>query len=377
MRNSLYFAVNSKRPCLICEKTSICFYTKDEKISICARIRENFDFKIENSRWRVFTHISGWKYTPPKKLKIVLQKAPLIQKKASLEIRNIAYQTIIELSSVIDFPNVVEYLQARGINRLENYGAMPQLREARRKIAWEVWSRLQNRFPKFEDVWEMATIPGFWVKDNYPEFWYKGNLSSPALLIPFRKTDGRIKAMQTHSFDNNLLKNKFRYHWFSVPKLLSAGANVTLHFADWKTKMSSTENSDEKQIKVSSKPLLITEGALKADSVQELQGDKGILGRKVSPIGNSGIGTAHNELLSYSQNKEVWLAFDQDFQSNDKVSQAMQKLLFNFEKMSNPIKDLKILIWDKNTNGIDEALQKKLKIFALTKNEWISRFSDR
>jgi hypothetical protein len=100
-----YLSVNPERRCLKCGKPSVCFYTKDEKLSFCARAQETPDFEIENYRWKIFTHVPGWKNAPPKKLKRYLQNPPLLQRKAPLKIRNTAYRMILEASPPVLFPS--------------------------------------------------------------------------------------------------------------------------------------------------------------------------------------------------------------------------------------------------------------------------------
>lgn len=375
MKRNLYIAVTSERPCRICNKTSICCYTKDELISVCARRRENFDFEIKRSRWKVFTHIPGWKYTPPRKLEKILRTPPLTIKKAALGIRHTAYQTILEMSPAGEVPALIEYLRSRGITKPENYGAMPRREEKRRAIAREVWQRLQDIYPQFEDVWEMAGIPGFWVKDNQSKLWYKGNSTFDALLIPYRASDGKIKAMQTRSLAESDQKMKNRYHWLSVPSLLSARASVTLHFADWQDAFRNDETmptiSNEDLLSIKTRqPMLVTEGALKADAVRELQIESNISDKRVSPVANSGVGSAHNDIINYCRDREVWLAFDQDWRTNQNVRNALIKLLLRFEKSRQSAENVKILIWNETVKGIDEALQKKVEFWLLSTSEW-------
>ncbi|CAN5759461.1 hypothetical protein BH20ACI4_BH20ACI4_20750 [soil metagenome] len=178
--------------------------------------------------------------------------------------------------------------------------------------------------------------------------------------------------MQTRSFNSSYLSNDKRYHWLSVPRLISRSANVTLHFAGWRDNISGNEPKTEDTIP--SKTILITERAIKADAVRSFQNAKPILGKIISPVGNSGIGAAHGEIIHYCRNKEILLAFDQDFQTNAKVEQAIKKLLLLFEKSKEPPKDLKILVWNQEANGIDEALQSGVEISALTATEWHQTF---
>ncbi|CAN5759402.1 hypothetical protein BH20ACI4_BH20ACI4_20740 [soil metagenome] len=175
--NNIYIPVCTESPCIKCGKTNICFYTESEKLLFCARSRESPDFEIEGSNWKVFTPVEGWKTLPPKRLKNILQNPPQVLKKASIQIRDIAYRTILELSPVNEVLELTEFLASCGITNPEDYGAMPLKRKLRRKIARHVWLRLQEQFPEFEDIWEMTSIPGFWIKDNHCEFWYKGDFT--------------------------------------------------------------------------------------------------------------------------------------------------------------------------------------------------------
>lgn len=374
MKQFAYLSVTKNRPCHICHHTSICFYTKNKSLSICARQRVNFDFEIRNSRWKVFSHIKDWKANPPKQVIKLLQQKPPLLSRANIAIRDFAYHLLLKYASISKYPQAIEFLQSRGISRPENYGAMPTLRETRRQIALQILEELRRHFPKFQDIWEITRIPGFWIKDNQPEFWYKSNFSETSILIPFRTPDGKIKGLQTRPLNPQSAQNGKRYHWLSVPKLISAKANVTLHFADWQSVSTATEAYiafEEKK----RRPLLITEGALKADIVQEFTENNRVFSRPISVIGNSGIGSCLEEIVQYSRNRKVRLAFDQDFRNNRQAHQSILKLIGCFKKALIPPKDLKIVAWDKEFKGIDEALQKQTEIKTLSVKEWIAEIN--
>lgn len=291
MNGDFFPYVSEKRCCRICGGASLCRFSNCENLSLCVRQRTNADFEAENSRWGIFCHLPKWKVSPPKFFKELLKNPPPVgADKATLDIRHFAYQTLLELAPATAFNELIEGEQGlakRGITKVENYGGLPPSKR-RRRIAREICERLKAKFPDFfkdGDLWQMLRIPGFWIDDKQrPNFWYPKSYNHPALLIPFRSPEGKIKALQMRFFVSHV-SDANRYHWLSARKLLSVPADAAIHFADWQ------ENSPLE------KPLLITEGALKADAVEAFQQNNLISGKKYTVIGNSGISAAHDEIV--------------------------------------------------------------------------------
>ena len=138
----------------------------------------------------------------------------------------------------------------------------------------------------------------------------------------------------------------------------SSGSGTPLHFASWKTFGKS--NLD--------KPLLITEGALKADVAARFLPE-------FYSLASSGVGCSHELIVNLSRGKSIYLAFDNDYQENPAVLRQIAGLLkLRFE--SNTEKEIqtstKILTWSRTEKGIDDALAKNQKISEMTVPDWVS-----
>ena len=208
----------------------------------------------------------------------------------------------------------------------------------------------------------IAHIPGFWIDENgEANLWQNRDHTKPLLIIPYRNPAGKIQACQVR-FTSTLNQNKKRYLWLSLPKMNSSGSGTPLHFASWKI----LENSN------SEKPLLITEGALKADVTARFL-------PRFYALACSGIGCSHDLIVNISRGKSLFLAFDNDYQDNPAVLRQLIRLLqlrFADNQTSNLQFPTKILHWDIKYKGIDDALLNSSQILELTIPQWISLLSD-
>jgi len=100
------------------------------------------------------------------------------------------------------------------------------------------------------------------------------------------------------------------------------------------------------------KPVLITEGALKAETVKVFKPDLNV-------IASGGVSCSDEQLISVSRFYPVLIAFDKDFAENRHLARAMAKLIvsrFNDSRNYNYDFNLNILSWDGAAGGIDDAL---------------------
>lgn len=181
------------------------------------------------------------------------------------------------------------------------------------------------------------------------------------LLIPYRSPTGKIQACQIR-FTGALKPAEKRYLWLSLPAMNSAGCGTPLHFAAWKTFAGATISSN--------KPILITEGALKADVVNRLRPD-------FFAVAAGGAACAHELLINISRGKKVYLAFDSDSRANPAVARQLAKLVKLRLQTSEDQTETKILVWDESCKGVDDALLEGVDLREISFAEWLSALGEK
>lgn len=139
----------------------------------------------------------------------------------------------------------------------------------------------------------------------------------------------------------------------------SAGSGTPLHYAGWK----SFGRRD-----YHAKPILITEGALKADAVNNLEAE-------YFAIANGGVSCSHELIVNVSRGKMLYLAFDGDYQENPTVARQLARLLklrLNDNRTYESPTATKILVWERTEKGIDDALLKGERLDEITILDWFS-----
>ena len=87
------------------------------------------------------------------------------------------------------------------------------------------------------------------------------------------------------------------YVWLSTPKKLGGlGSGTPLHFA--------TRNTFSQE-----KPIIITDGALKAETAQHFKPE-------FSVVGLSGVSCSHEEIVRATRSRSILFAFDSDYRRN-------------------------------------------------------------
>ena len=357
MASSNYRRVSRKRACRVCGKSDWCSFTPDEKISFCARIVENAT-RVSRTGWGVFYHekslLAGEPFRFPSKPP--RRKAEL----APIEIRDFAYRKLIELSpahqsnEIIDGP---KGLRARRILDFENYGSLPQSRSERRDLAKQIRQLINRKFPDYVR-WQksgVAGLPGFWLgKRGQVQLWLDRDYSFPLMLIPYRDENGLIQACQIRYMCRTAPDKGVRYVWLSTPdKANGVSCGSPVHFARYDTA-------------ALNKPILITEGALKADTMRFFKTDCDVLA-------SAGVNCSHEELVKAARYRSVFIAFDIDSYENSHVARATGRLidsLFAEAAQSGFQPRIKILTWDTKFKGIDEALLHNVPIIPLLPLEW-------
>ncbi len=367
MGDSRYKRVSRILPCLICGKPDWCSRTFDESISFCARITDGADRLSRKERWGVFYHNRALFNQPRKRVgepKNHLKKSEDIPL-APLEIRDFIYNSLLRLSPASRFESLTTGLRGlceRSLTNYGDYGGLPCSADDRKYLAARLRLLFNQNFPSFvrENHKGLAHIPGFWTdKQGEACLWQTRDSKQPLLIIPYRNPAGMIQACQIR-FTGTLKPNKKRYLWLSLPKMNSAGSGTPLHFASWKT----FEQSDPK------KPLLITEGALKADVTTRLL-------PKFYSLAISGVGCSHELVVNISRGKPLYLAFDNDYQDNPAVLRQITRLLkLRLKNGDGEQTVTKILTWSRDDKGIDDALAKNQKISEMTIPNWFSTLDE-
>lgn len=296
--------VSRKRPCLICGKPDWCGRTADDSISFCARVREGADRLSSKEQRGVFYHDRELlkqplrNYVAPRNFhNPQFEEVP----PAPLEIRDYVYKSLLKLSPASDHRCLTvgaKGLRERGLENFEDYGALPGTASERKMLAGQLRLLLNQNFPSFsrEKPRGIALIPGFWISESGEVcLWLEKNYSHPLLVVPYRNPFGKIQACQLR-FAGSLGQASKRYLWLSLLANKSAGSGAPLHYANWKT--FGTDSI--------SRPVLITEGALKSDVVAKFR-------PQFLTFAIGGISCAHDLLVKITRGKKVYLAFDSDY----------------------------------------------------------------
>ena len=359
--NSNYKRVTRHRTCRICGKPDWCSYTPDGKISFCARIINNAD-RVSRTGWGVFYHEKSLFNEAPLPF---LRRPPT--KKAELapiEIRDFVYRKLIALCPAYQSDEIIhgpKGLRARKILDFENYGSLPQSRAEREKIAQLIRILINREFPDFvrKNKSSVTGLPGFWLdKTGKVQLWSEKDFSCPMMLIPFCAANGLIQACQIR-FMSHTPVNDLRYVWLSVTNKNSGiSCGSPLHFASFGNQIN--------------KPLIITEGALKAATVQKFRAEYDILA-------NAGVTCSHQEIVTAARFRPLFIAFDTDYYENIHVARALARLLNSILIDAFSIKfqpRIKIFTWNMKIKGIDDALIQNISINPKSPLEWFDSLSD-
>lgn len=365
MGDSRYQRVSRKRPCLICGKPDWCSRAANDSISFCARVTAGADRLSRKERWGVFYHDRllldnpFWKNNEPRQ--IYKKQIEEIQP-APLEIRDFIYASLLRLSPASKYECLTtgrKGLRERGLENFSDYGALPCSAFERKDLAFQLRLLLNQNFPFFvrENPRGLAHIPGFWTNDSGEAcLWSEKDFDRPLLLIPYRNPWGKIQSCQIR-FSGSSDGGQKRYLWLSLPSMQSAGSGAPIHYANWRN--FGADCSD--------RPVLITEGALKADVVAKFR-------PHFLTVANSGVGCAHDLIARITRGKKVCLAFDNDYHENPAVIRQLAKLILLISEFDDPEfinKHTVILIWERRYKGIDDALINAADIVESSLDEWI------
>lgn len=359
------------RPCSICGKPDWCSRAPDDSISFCARVTAGADRLSRKERWGVYYHDRELldkpfrKRNEPRNISEPREEITL----APLEIRNFIYSTLIRWSPASDYQCLTmgaKGLLERKLENFDDYGALPCAASDRKDLARRLRLLLNQNYASYvrENTRGIAHVPGFWLDESGDAcLWLDKDFCEPMLIVPFRNPWGQIQACQIRSAGSGRLKpGKKSYLWLSLPAKQSAGSGTPLHYANWKTFSA---------VSSSRLPVLITEGALKADVVARHRPD-------FLTVANSGVGCAHEMIIKITQGKTVYLAFDNDSQENPSVFRQLGKIILSLlgDGGFQPFPDhIKILGWNTLYKGIDDALLAGCKLFQISLKDWFKNLN--
>lgn len=350
-----YRRVSRKCPCRICGKPDWCSTTVDRNISFCARSWTNAD-RLSRDGWGIYYYKIerpfGFGQTFLAKQHFRSKQTPI----APIDLRNKIYQKLIQLSSLseckkLSFGN--EWISVQ-IQEMSSYGLFPKATTERHRL-------VQSLIESF--VKDDAIVPAF---EGVPGFWrgLNGGLRlgsdfdsvDDLLLIPFYDPNGLIQACQIRIMRQSA-NTSGKYLWLSsIRQRDGCGPGTPLHH----------EGAVGFKGKTIEK-VLVTEGALKAATVQTYLTDRYV-------VGNSGVATSHREIIKTARKKTLEIAFDADCFTNPHVARAIASLISlrireqQFLSYDHPTR---ILSWDKRFKGIDDALIAGASIKYLHVSEWL------
>lgn len=317
--------------------------------------------RVSRTGWGVFYHEKS--VSAPSTLPFPAKLPPKKTELAPIEIRDFVYRKLIALSPATRFPEIIDGpkgLRSRKILNFEDFGSLPYAFSERRELAKIIRAAVNREFPDYVRKFKssLTGIPGFWIDEKgKSQLWLEKDYSCPSMLIPYRNSEGMIQACQIR-FMKQSGGNDLRYIWLSTPKKKgSASCGCPLHF------VRPFANSA-----LSPKPILVTEGALKAETVQAFH-------PRFNVVAIGGISSSHSELIKASRFFPLIIGFDNDFSDNLQVLRQFLRFLsarFTDSKKYCYDPDLKILTWSSKFKGIDDALIHNQTINQLTFSQWIT-----
>jgi hypothetical protein len=356
--SNVFGRVNRRRPCRICGKPDWCSYVRrdGERISICMRVSDGAR-KINRHGGAIFIH-EDWREEKGIDARIVadIPQSPI----APIEIRDFVYSRLIELSPATLYPGALidgeKGLLPRGLEgrHFGNYGGLPAGSRDRGRIARLLRQEMNDHF---SIAGSLRGVPGFWEDGRGVHLWKPKDYLLPRLLIPVRDGSGRIQACQMRL--PFTARNGLRYLWLSSSDLPhGTGSGSPLHF----------------KLRLADLPcdawIVIVEGALKADVLSAIRPDLYIV---ATPC----VTANHGALVELTRGRLVWIAFDQDFYSNETVCFHLASLVARRLRRERTLATTRIASWDAHVKGIDDAAIRNLPITSISVQRWLDRLSPR
>jgi hypothetical protein len=355
--------VTAKRPCRICHKTDWCGYATDERTSICMRVSDGAKGTARNGG-NIYVHNDALPtYSPRNQTEPVPPSIEI----APIEIRDAVYRELIRISPAQKYyPHLVDGpdgLLSRGLLETEtsNYGALPPTQTERAQLARQLRNFVIDKFPVYGRRYSYAGVvgmPGFWQDANgIVQLWKPREYKMPMLVIPYNDNRGRIQACQLRLHKGDISEGEKRYRWLASPlERRGCSSGTPIHFTFSPSALSN------------GKTVVITEGALKADTLVSLR-------PQICAIATSGVSCSHEEIIEAARTYNALIAFDADHKTNPAVCRQLARLIAAREQDAasrSLFTTTRIVVWE-GYKGIDEAAKAESVTFtALSVPEWFA-----
>ena len=355
--------VTSKRPCRICHKTDWCGYATDERTSICMRVSDGAKGTSRNGG-NIHVHCDVPPTTSPGKK---TKPAPPSIVIAPVEIRDAVYRELIRISPAQKYyPHLVDGqdgLLSRGLleREIHNYGALPPTQKERGQLARQLRKFVIDKFSEYGRRYSYAGvvgIPGFWQDVNgIVQLWKSHEYKMPMLVIPYKDEHGHIQACQLRLHRGDTSEGEKRYRWLASPlERRGCSSGTPIHFTFSPSALSN------------GKTVVITEGALKADTLVSLR-------PQICAIATSGVSCSHEEIVEAARTYNALIAFDSDHKTNPAVCRQLARLIAAREQDAasrNLPTSTRIVYWE-GYKGIDDAAKAaNVTITTLSILEWFA-----
>jgi hypothetical protein len=294
---------------------------------------------------------------------------------APVEIRDAVYRELIRISPaqkyyphLVDGPdgllsNGPDGLLSRGLLEREthNYGALPPTQKARALLAQQLRQFVIEKFPAYARRYSYASvvgIPGFWQDANdIFQLWKPRAYRMPMLVIPYKDDHSRIQACQLRLHKGDIPEGEKRYRWLASPlERRGCSSGTPIHF------------TFRPSILSRSKTVVITEGALKAETLVSLR-------PQVRAIATSGVSCSHAEIVEAARTYNALIAFDADHKTNPAVCRQLARLIAAREQDAashNLSITTRTVFWE-GYKGIDDAAKGENVTFTtLSIPEWFA-----
>ena len=350
-----YRRVSKKSPCQVCGKPDWCSTTVDRGISFCAR-STTYANRISREGWGIyyqnFIGPQGPFNVRPSRRRVFSKCISI----ASIERRDAVYRKLIQLSPIGKGCNLDldERLRIGQKSDHPRYGYYPLAAITRDRLAAMIAESYGNSKNDFSGL---KGVPGFWRgRNGSPRLGIRFDLVTDLLLIPFLDTNGLVQACQLR-YSNPSSTSSNKYLWLSSTRERDGcGPGTPLHH--------------EGALRFGGRlfeTVLVTEGALKAATVQNYLPDRYV-------VGNSGVATSHQEIVKAARKKRLEIAFDADSFTNPHVARSLASLIAirireqQFLSYDQPVS---IITWDKRFKGIDDALRAGATLKYLDVPQWL------
>jgi len=366
-----------KNPCPICGAKKYCQVTRDNRLAHC--MKESVG-AIKQARDGGYLHLLAHNLSPIASTATTLQPAnlavphrqPTPTPLAPIEIRDAAYRKLIELSPAWNYEQELvtaqpDGLLARGLKAedISCFGAFPTSVVERDILAEVINLFLAERFAHHVAETNCSAcigVPGFWQHPcGRVKLGKDYDFKRPALIIPYRDSCGRIQACQLR-----FAGGRGGYHWLSTSEdrleeePLGTPSGAPLHW---------TFTNDEKE-KADVLPLLITEGALKAEVFVRLR-------PPMRAIASAGVGVAHSDIIAATSGQEVIIAFDSDHRQKREVCRQLARLIAGRAQdawATGSNVSTSVVVWE-GAKGIDDAVLANLHLHVVGVAEWFQNLT--